>query len=114
MLGKNRKLYKILNGIAKRTRKRTQKRPASGRTCFIQHNTVYCVVLDFKAFDILTTDINNKVHIGIKIARGIIVGNRFHHAKINIERILNQVLAVTRYSRATDFNTFFALLVYFS
>ena len=94
MLGKKRRLGKILYGVVQGFSKGLNKGTAAGGAGLVQLHTVYGVVLDADTFHILTADIQDTVHVRIKEFSGVIMRNSLNFALVQHEGCLNQGLAV--------------------
>ena len=53
------------------------------------------MIADFKAFDILPPDVNNKIHIRPEFFRRRIVSDGFYQPEIDTESIFNDFLPIT-------------------
>ena len=53
------------------------------------------MIADFKAFDVLSADINDKIHIRPEFFRCRVVGNGLHQPKINAKRIFDNLFPIT-------------------
>ena len=60
-------LRKFLDVIAQRIGKGLQKRAAARRTGLVQENIVDGAVADLEALDVLAADIDDKIHVGLKM-----------------------------------------------
>ena len=60
----------------------------------LQHDVVDRAVPDFKAFHILPADVHDEVNIGVEMAGGIQVRDRFHKAEVAVKGVFDQILAI--------------------
>ena len=111
MFGLQTELGKFRRTVSKALGKRFDKGTASGRTCLIQYDIVDAPVSDLKAFDVLTADIQNIIHIRIKIFGCLIMCHRFHRTFIQMEGMTHQFFPITCCTAAGHFDAVFALLI---
>ena len=62
------------------------------------------MVFHFKAFDVLSADIDNKIHFGIEMQCRFEMRHRFNDPEIDFQRCLHHIFSVARYARAADGN----------
>ena len=105
LIGKQAKGGKLLDIIAQCLGKGLQKAAAARGTGFVQEDIADGPVLDLKALHILATDINDEINVGHKVLGGSKVGHSFYQAAVTMERILDQLFAVTGGGHAGDLQT---------
>ena len=79
---------------------RLDERAAAGGTSLIQHDAVDAVVLDLKALDILSADVDDKINVRAEISRRLIVRNSFNYTIVNAQTCLYKILTVACYRRS--------------
>ena len=89
-LGQEGCLRKFLNRHLQRFGKGVEEGAAARRAGFIEQDVFDVAVFDAAAFHILTADVEEKIDVRAKMGSGLIVGNRFDFAKIQVERFLEQ------------------------
>ncbi len=83
-------LCKILHAVIERTRKGLNKGSAAGGAGFVKLNTVHGVILNADAFHILSTDIQDTIHLRIEELSGIVMGHRLHLTLVQHQGSFNQ------------------------
>ena len=99
------------NRVAHGFGKRLDEASAAGRARLVEHNGIHGIVANLETFHILAADVDNVIHIRVKVLRGGKVSHRFHQPQVAAERIFDQLLAVTCHSTASDADAVFALLI---
>ena len=91
-------LYAVVQGFGKGLDKGT----AAGGARLVQLYTVNGLVLDLDTLHVLTADIQDAVHIGVKESCGIVMGHRLHLAVIQEKCRFHQCLTVAGRAGADD------------
>ncbi len=94
ILGKKRRLCKVHYRIIQRFCKGLDKGAATGGTGLVQGNGIYGTVPNADAFHILSADVENAVHLRVKIRSTVVVRNGFDLAPVQPECGLHQRFAV--------------------
>ena len=103
MLCKQTQAAKFFDAVSHRARKGLNKRAAAGGARLIQRNIVDTIVGNFKALNILSANINDKINIRFKMTRRLKVRHGLNKTMIDAERIENQ-----RFTIACDGRTCYA------
>ena len=93
-------LYVIAHALGKGFDKGT----AAGGASLVEHNGVNGAVANFETLNVLSADVQNKIHIGLEIFCGGVVGDGFHNTLVNVECVANQFLAVAGGGAAANLN----------
>ncbi len=104
VLGKERRLGEILHRVLQRLGKGLYKGAAAGGARLVERHGVYCAVLDADALHVLSADIEDAVHLRIKIRCAVVVRNRLNLAVVELEGCLHEGLAVAGGASAGDGN----------
>ena len=80
-----------------------QKRAATRRTRFVEHNRVYRTVSYLEALDVLSADVKYKFDFGTEIFGCGIMSDGFYHAFVDGKGVFYEFFAVTRNRAAADF-----------
>ena len=102
MLCKQPQLGEFRNIIAQRHGKCLNKGAAAGGACLIEHNAVNAVILDLETLDILTADVNDKVHLRAEEGSRLKVRHRFYQPEVNTQSCPDKILAIAGNRAAAD------------
>ena len=94
MRGKKTLCGKVLNRVAHRFCEGLDKGTATRGAGLVKHNTVDRVVAYFKAFNILTADIENKINLRIKVLGGGKMSKGLNETAVGRKCVFNNFLAV--------------------
>ena len=90
-LGQEGCLRKFLNGHLQRFCKGVEEGAAARRAGFVEQDVFDVAVFDAAALHILSADVEKKIDVRAKRGCGLIVGNRFDFAKIEVQRFFRCV-----------------------
>ena len=104
MFGEQAEPREILNFIAQRVGEGLQEAAAAAGTGFVKEDVVDRAVMNFKAFDILTADVDDEIDVRHIFAAGGEMRHRFHDAGIDAEGAADQIFAITGDAAGHDFH----------
>ena len=93
--GEQAEFREIRDGITQRSCERLDKAAAAGAAGFVQYDGIDGIVADGQTFHVLPADVHDKVHVRIEEPRGAVVRHGLHETAVQMERPLDQFLAVT-------------------
>ncbi|GFI51001.1 hypothetical protein IMSAGC020_02211 [Lachnospiraceae bacterium] len=99
-------MREVLHRIVQRLGKGLDEGAAARRAGFVEQYVVNGLVLDLDALHVLAADVQDTVHIRLKIGCGIIVGDRLYFALIQKKGGLNERLSVTGRAGVDDLYAF--------
>ena len=102
---------KVFHRIIQRLCKCLDERTASGGTGFVELYAVNGLVLDFNALHILSSDVQDTVHVRLKECRRVVVGNRLYFTFVQHEGGFDKRLPVTGGAGVDDLDSFRKLAV---
>ena len=108
--GKQRLLGELGRRIAQGIGKILNERATAGGTGFVQEDGIHRVVSDFNALHILTTDVQNAVHLRVKEGGCLVMGNGFHLPLVQAEGGFEQTLAIARGAGAENLRLWWQFL----
>ena len=85
-------LGKIGDAVAHGLGEGLDKGTAAGGAGLVEHNAVDGVVFHLEALDVLAADVQNKVHLGIKMPGRLEVGHGLNDAGVHLKGALNEPL----------------------
>ncbi len=60
------------------------------------------IIFDFKTFNVLPANINNKIHLRVEIFGGAKMSYRFHHAQIHPKSVFDKIFTIAGYGRTRN------------
>ena len=88
--------------VAQRHGERLDERTAAGGTSLVQHDAVDAVVLDLKALDILSADVDDKIYLRTEERRCLEVRHSLHDAEVHAQPGTDEIFAVAGDGTAAD------------
>ena len=93
LVGKQAQRGKLLDVVAQRLGERLQKAAAAGGAGFVQEDVADRTVLNFEALHVLTTDVDDEIHVGQKVLGGGKVRDSLDKTAVTVERIFDELQA---------------------
>ena len=105
MLGEESQLGEIRYVVAQSLGKGLNEGATAGGAGLVEHDGVHGAVADLKALHILTADVDDEIHGGLKVGGGLVVGHSLHQTEVAGEGVFDQVLAIAGDGGAADHDT---------